>query len=83
MKISAELSLYPLKSGYVPDIEHYISRLNDQADIEVRTNSMSTQVFGDYEAVMQAIQTCTREVFASDNAVSLVCKFLNTDRSGD
>lgn len=81
MKISAELSLYPLREAPIPLIEEYIKLLNQQPDIEVRTNSMSTQIFGEYEAVMNAIQTCTREAFASDSSVSLVCKFLNVDRS--
>lgn len=81
MKISAELSLYPLRDAPIPLIEEYIKLLNQQPDIEVRTNSMSTQIFGECDAVMQAISRCTREAFLSDSSVSLVCKFLNVDRS--
>jgi uncharacterized protein YqgV (UPF0045/DUF77 family) len=81
MKISAELSLYPLRETPIPLIEQYIKLLNQQPDIEVRTNSMSTQIFGEYEAVMRAIQICTQEAFSTDSSVSLVCKFLNVDRS--
>lgn len=81
MKISAELSLYPLRAAPIPLIEEYIKLLNQQPDIEVRTNSMSTQIFGEYDAVMGAIQICTKETFSSDGSVSLVCKFLNVDRS--
>ncbi len=82
MKISAELSLYPLQSAPIPLIEQYIKLLNQQPQIEVRTNSMSTQIFGEYDAVMQAISVTTRTAFDSDGSVSLVCKFLNVDRSG-
>jgi len=81
MKISAELSLYPLREAPIPQIEDYIKLLIQQPDIEVRTNSMSTQIFGEYEAVMGAIQVCTQKAFSTDFSVSLVCKFLNVDRS--
>lgn len=81
MKISAELSLYPLRAAPIPLIEEYIKLLNQQPDIEVRINSMSTQIFGEYDAVMQAINVCTKHAFATDSSVSLVCKFLNVDRS--
>ncbi len=81
MKISAELSLYPLREGFVLQVEHYIKLLKSQPGIRVQPNSMSTQIFGDYDAVMGAINTCTKEIFAEDGSFSLVCKLLNSDRS--
>lgn len=81
MKISVELSLYPLREGFAPIVEDYIRQLKNCPDIDVRPNSMSTQIFGDFDAVMGAVQQCTRTAFESDGSLSLVCKFLNTDRS--
>ena len=68
MKISAELSLYPLDA------------LNQFNTLEVRTQAMSTEIFGDYDEVFAAIQSATRTVFETDPTTVLVAKFLNRDR---
>lgn len=56
MKASIEISMYPLREGYVNDIKDFITRLNQHPDIIVETNGMSTQVFGDYDNVWNAVQ---------------------------
>jgi uncharacterized protein YqgV (UPF0045/DUF77 family) len=81
MKISVELTLYPLQEVYIPHISGYIKSLHEQPEVTLRVNTMSTQIFGEYDAVMNAIHTCTKKAFESEGAVALVCKFLNTDRS--
>lgn len=80
MNITAELSLYPLTGDYVPTIQAYIEELNTIAGLEVRTHALSTEVFGEYSAVMLAIQNATHTVFCADPAAVLVAKFLNRDR---
>jgi uncharacterized protein YqgV (UPF0045/DUF77 family) len=59
MDIGVEISLYPLKSDFVPA---FLARLNQHASLKVVTNSMSTQVFGPYEEVMEVLR---RELRAS------------------
>jgi uncharacterized protein YqgV (UPF0045/DUF77 family) len=56
MEIGVEISLYPLQEQYVPDIKDFIRRLQSQPDLRVVSNSMSTQVFGPYEVVMEALR---------------------------
>lgn len=56
MKASVEISMYPLKEGFVEVIKDFIERLNAHPDIIVETNGMSTQVFGEYDDVMSAVQ---------------------------
>lgn len=81
MKISAELSLYPLSSDFKPAIRGYIKQLEGCADLTVRTHALSTELFGEYDAVMKAVNETTKAVFELDNTVVLVAKYLNTDRS--
>ncbi len=61
MNIGVEISLYPLHDDYIPPIRGFIDRLNADGRFKVMTNDMSTQVFGRYEEVMEAL---TRELRA-------------------
>jgi uncharacterized protein YqgV (UPF0045/DUF77 family) len=80
MKIVADLSLYPLKDGPIPEIIRFIRGLREQEGLEIVTNQLSTQLRGDFEAVTGAINRCMRQVMeTSDNTVVLVVKYLNVD----
>jgi uncharacterized protein YqgV (UPF0045/DUF77 family) len=80
MKIVADMSLYPLKDGPVPEIISFIKEIRQQPGIEIVTNQLSTQLRGDYESVTGAINDCMRRVMeASSNTVVLVVKYLNVD----
>ena len=61
MNIGVEISLYPLHDDFIPPIRGFIDRLNADGRFKVMTNDMSTQVFGQYEEVMDAL---TRELRA-------------------
>jgi uncharacterized protein YqgV (UPF0045/DUF77 family) len=63
MDIGVEISLYPLKADFVPAIHEFLERLNGARELRVVTNSMSTQVFGPYDAVMQVLRTELRTTF--------------------
>ncbi|MEC8325696.1 MAG: YkoF family thiamine/hydroxymethylpyrimidine-binding protein [Pseudomonadota bacterium] len=81
MKLSVEISKYPLHQDYIPFIKGFIDRLNANANLEVITNTMSTQVFGDYDEVMNAV---TREIKRSHQEFGkaiFVCKFIGGDLS--
>jgi uncharacterized protein YqgV (UPF0045/DUF77 family) len=80
MNIVAELSLYPLKDGPVPEIIGFIKNMRQQQGIEIVTNQLATQLRGDFEAVTSAINHCMRQVMSdSSNTVVLVVKYLNVD----
>jgi uncharacterized protein YqgV (UPF0045/DUF77 family) len=55
MDIGVEISLYPLQREFAPVIREFLARLNTAPRLRVTTNSMSTQVFGAYEEVMEAL----------------------------
>ena len=76
MEIGVEISLYPLRSDYIPPIEDVIARLNAEARLRVVTNSMSTQVFGDYEHVMQCLVRELRTSFERHGTAVFVMKVL-------
>lgn len=79
MNIVAEMSLYPLKDGPVPEIIEFIREMQEQDDIEIVTNQLSTQLRGDFEAVTGAIRNCMRKTMTMPNTVVLVVKYLNVD----
>jgi len=79
MNIVAEMSLYPLKDGAVPDIIDFIRELRRQAGVEIVTNQLSPQLRGEFEAVTQAVNGCMRMAMAASNTVVLVVKYLNVD----
>ncbi len=56
MDIGVEISLYPLTADYIARVHEFIDRLSEQPRLRVVTNSMSTQVFGNFEEVMDALR---------------------------
>ena len=79
MRITAEMSLYPLKDGPVPEIIDFIREMRAQEGIEIVSNQLSTQLRGDFDAVTAAIKRCMRQAMAAPNTVVLVVKYLNVD----
>jgi uncharacterized protein YqgV (UPF0045/DUF77 family) len=79
MNIVADLSLYPLKNGPIPDIIAFIEELRSQSGIEIVTNQLSTQIRGEFDAVTGAINRCMRRVMQAPDTVVLVVKYLNVD----
>jgi hypothetical protein len=76
MNIGVEISLYPLRDEFIPPIRGFIDRLNADARFKVITNDMSTQVFGRYEDVMDALTRELRPTFERDGKSIFVMKVL-------
>ena len=76
MNIGVEISLYPLTEEYIPPIRGFIERLNADGRFRVLTNDMSTQVFGRYEDVMEALTRELRPTFERDGKSIFVMKVL-------
>ena len=55
MRVAVDISLYPLDPDFVPPIKDVIARLNSYQGFEITTNAMSTQIFGEYDEVMDAL----------------------------
>ena len=80
MNITAEISLYPLTENFSAAIKDYINDLNEVKGLEVRTQSLSTEVFGEFDLVMDTIKETTKKYFEADPSTILVAKILNRDR---
>ena len=52
MQVSVDISLYPLHQDYIPQIDAFILLLNQEPAVQVVTNALSTQLYGEYETVM-------------------------------
>jgi len=78
MKTSVEISYYPLNQEYIPPIKEFIDRLNQDENLKVRTNGMSTQIFGEYEHVMNVLSKEIKQSFNNPHSV-FVMKIINAD----
>lgn len=81
MKLSVEISKYPLHQDYIPFIKDFIDRLNEYDNLKVITNTLSTQIFGDYDLVMQVLNTEIKRSYEEFGKAIFVCKFLSGDLS--
>lgn len=81
MKISLDISLYPLHPDYKKDIKKFIKKITKNENIIVVTNGLSTQVFGAYDEVMNTVHKELKKIFDSDEKFTVVIKMMNADRS--
>lgn len=79
MKLTVEISKYPLADNYIDPIRGFIDELAKFDQVHIITNTLSTQLFGDYDEVMAALQACIKWSFAKYGKVVFVCKFLHGD----
>ncbi|MCU0353212.1 MAG: hypothetical protein MUD08_05645 [Cytophagales bacterium] len=70
MKVTVEISLYPLHDGSEASVLAFLEKLNKYPEIVVETNGLSTQIFGDYDFVMkELLPVRIQEVFENERAV--------------
>ena len=65
MEIGVEISLYPLAEQFVPEIHDFIARVSAAGELKVVTSSFSTQIFGEYERVLETLRRELRATFDS------------------
>jgi uncharacterized protein YqgV (UPF0045/DUF77 family) len=76
MHVAVELSLYPLTGEFIPPIVDFIERLKARPGIDVVTNSMSTQVSGEYDQVFDALRAEIRASLSATHRAVFVMKVL-------
>lgn len=79
MKVSVDISMYPLKDEYRKTILDFINRISSNPDINVLRNSMSTQIFGEYDEIMNTLHDEMGRTFEKLPETIFVCKFLGKD----
>lgn len=70
--------MYPLTDGYKEEVKSFLRDLNKHSGIEVITNGVSTQVFGDYDDVMLAYQTSLKKSLEGETPIAVVSKVINS-----
>ncbi len=81
MRISVDISLYPLTEQYVEPILAFIDQLENNPELVVKRNSLSTQIFGEYRDVMAAMNSEIEAVFTAMPHSAFVLKMVGTDRA--
>ncbi len=79
MELSVEISKYPLADDYIPAIKDFIERLRAVEGLSVVGNTMSTQIFGDYDLVMASLTAEFRRSYEKFGKAIFVCKFIGTN----
>lgn len=77
MKVAVDISLYPLTEEFIPPIDDVIARFNGYANLNVSTNAMSTQIRGEYDIVMTALQKEIDTTFERIPKAVFAIKILN------
>jgi uncharacterized protein YqgV (UPF0045/DUF77 family) len=81
MRVTAEMSLYPLQGAPIEKILAFIETIRGEGRIEVVVNQLSTQVRGELGVVMSTITTALERSFGNGGPQALVLKILNADLS--
>ena len=74
MKVSVEISFYPLKEEFGTPILKFIDKLNEYSALTIKSNSMSTQVFGDYGMVMDVLKEEIQTSFSEEEIAVMVAQ---------
>ncbi len=77
MRVAVDISLYPLADDFIPPIKDVIERLNANSSVKVVTNTMSTQIRGEYDVVMAALNQEIKKTFDQCPKAVFAIKILN------
>ena len=80
MQLSVELTLSPLQDDFEAPIIKFIKTMRTSG-FRVIENPLSTQIYGDYDKVMEFLTEEIRETFLSLDHVVLTMKLVKSDRS--
>ena len=80
MKISIELTLTPLQDDYEIHIKNFIKELR-KSNFKVIENSLSTQIYGDYDQLSKFLIPIIKNNFKDQKNVVLQMKIFKGDRS--
>lgn len=69
MQATIEISMYPLTDDYANQVLAFLEKVNSYEGIQVETNGVSTQIFGEYDQLMQLLQTEIKAVLEAQMAM--------------
>ena len=80
MKLSAELTLTPLKDDFIPTIKSFIKSIRE-SKFTVLENPLSTQIYGDFDDLMTFLIPEIKAVFEKEDAIIIQIKLVKGDLS--
>lgn len=80
MKISVELTLTPIQDDFEPAIINFIKSLRNSG-LTVLENPLSTQVYGEYDKVMEVLQEEMKTALEAVDKGLIYMKIVKSDRS--
>ena len=82
MKASVDISLYPLADEYIPAIKEFIEKVQQYPEVAVIRNDLSTQLYGDYDQIMDLLKVEVRLSWEKYGKSIFVIKLLRDDLRG-
>jgi len=79
MRVTAEMSLYPLQGKPIETILAFIEAIRREPRLEIVVNQLSTQVRGELGVVMSTVTAAIERSFGAGAPQALVLKILNAD----
>ena len=72
MIATVEISMYSLTDAYAKNVIDFIQRVKQNEGIRVEVNGLSTQLFGEYDLLMEVLKEEMRASFEQGKAVFLL-----------
>ena len=79
MNISIDISMYPLAETFKQPILAFIHSLQANPEIVIRRNTMSTQIFGEFDVLMPLLNKNMKKAMEMDKSVVMILKVVNAD----
>ena len=76
MILTAEITMYPLQTEYIPPIQKMIDKLNSYAGLKVQTTPTATILTGEFTAVTQAIADAMHWSHTANGKAVFIVKYL-------
>lgn len=64
MQAIVDVSLYPLANDFIPHIDTFIYKVQENPNLEVRVSETSTTIKGNYDEVMNTITAAMKDSLA-------------------
>lgn len=79
MQVAVEISYYPLTPDYEGPIIAFIQDLKQTEGLRIATNQLSTHIAGEYDLVMNSLQTAMKHGLIEGPKGAFVLKVLNVE----
>ena len=70
----------PLNNNYIEVIKNFIKSLRNN-EFKIFENPLSTQIYGDYDKIMNLLNSKIKSIFSENNGIMINLKIVNGDRS--